>query len=54
MKITENVKKYAGESGIPEGAAVEERVGGKPREFREEDGELYAEPSEQRLVCDAL
>ena len=42
MKITEDVRKYAAEKGIPEEEALKKGMEKKSREFTEECAELYA------------
>jgi len=41
MKITEDVRRYAREQGVGEGAALERGLAAKSAEFRERGGELY-------------
>ena len=45
MKITEDVRKYAAEQGIPEPEALESGVQKKAREFTERGSEIYANAS---------
>jgi phosphomethylpyrimidine synthase len=42
MKITEDVRKYAGEQGITEEAAIQQGLEQKAAEFAEKGSELYA------------
>ena len=42
MKITEDVRKYAGEQGISENDALEKRLKEKSVEFVERGAEVYA------------
>ena len=42
MKITEDVRKYAAEQGIAEGAAIKRGLEQKATEFNEAGAELYA------------
>jgi hypothetical protein len=42
MKITEDVRKYAGEEGVPEANAGKRGLKEKAAEFVEKSGDIYA------------
>jgi phosphomethylpyrimidine synthase len=44
MKITEDVRKYAAEQGVPEEEAIRAGLAEKAREFVEAGSEIYTAP----------
>jgi phosphomethylpyrimidine synthase len=42
MKITEDVRKYAAEHGLPDAEAIESGMQEKRKEFLEKGAEIYA------------
>ena len=44
MRITDDIRKYAEEHGVETGAALQEGLDEKAREFREQGGEIYVKP----------